>query len=272
VKGHNFENALVTFLSEAKARLFGDRRGSEEDASSSENSIRHNHSTPFRLEEALVPVAVSVFDILRMKQVILSRGCMGKAARASAGFPVLFQPVAWHRRDYEGEEERDRSRAGENSTNSNAERKKWWRMWKDYSLFVDGGITDQWGLNGLAATASADGAQKRVVNMMVGDVNPSRSRVHAAKNINASHLVSIALLNTPVCGPHAMANGPRAVESTMRAMASLLDVPMERVPSREGAAKKSPSLTSNCDGGDDIDDGNLLHHYVLRVDASKWLD
>jgi hypothetical protein len=33
------------------------------------------------LEDALVPVAVSGFDLLRMRGVLMSQGCMAKAAR-----------------------------------------------------------------------------------------------------------------------------------------------------------------------------------------------
>jgi len=271
VKGYNFEAAMRLFLSEAKARLRGttESSGTEDNATSTGRGARQSRDASFRLEEALVPVAVSVFDLLRMKQVILSEGCMGKAARASAGFPLLFQPVPWRRREDEETGEPKRGNVGGKADSGNIERKTWWRRWWEYSLFIDGGITDWWGLNGLAALSSAGAEQKRVINMTVGDPDLYRSGLHAAKEAHASHLISIALVNTPTCGPHAMDNGPRATEATRRAMASLLDVPMERVPLR-----KSPPFTSNGDEGDEVDASvrRLQHHYVLRVDASKWLD
>jgi len=282
-KGNNFEECMRRFIMEA-ARIVrregssssrssgGGEEEDEEGPSSSSSSVGKDDSgtstpTPFRLEEALVPVAVSVFDIVRMKEKILSKGCMAKAARASAGFPGLFQPVAWRR-----EEEEENS--DDNTTNDT--KKKWGRSMsmKDYSLLIDGGITDNLGLNGLGAfsSSSCTTEKKRVINMVVGDFqfqNPSSSSSSTINNmpkgVTASSLVSIALVNTPVCGPWAMKNGPRAVESTRRAMAAMLDVPMERVLV-EGT---SPSK---------FDDDNDNHyqqqqqHYVLRVDASKWLE
>jgi len=63
--------------------------------------------------------------------------------------------------------------------------------------------------------------------------------------VNAESLVSIAVMNTPLCGPWAMENGPKAVDAARRAIIAALDTPMER---------------GTCD-----------NHYVLRVDASKYL-
>ena len=63
------------------------------------------------------------------------------------------------------------------------------------------------------------------------------------KGVNASSLVSISIVGTPMCGPWAMENGKRAVESAKKAMVMALDTPMEK--------------------------GDGDHHYVLRLDASK---
>jgi hypothetical protein len=63
--------------------------------------------------------------------------------------------------------------------------------------------------------------------------------------VNASSLVSIAIVGTPMCGPWAMENGKRAVNSARKAMELALDTPMEK--------------------------GDGDNHYVLRVDASKHL-
>jgi len=169
--------------------------------------------------------------LLRMKGMILTKGCMAKAARSSAGFPGLFQPVAWR------EKSRD-SNDGEDART----------RWLPDSLLIDGGITDGLGLNGLAAFPSLAGKKKRVINMVVGDFGFSGpSGVDGLPpGVDAESLVSIALVGTPMCGPWAMKNGPRAVESASKAVAAALDVPMQRG-------------TSDC-------------HYVLKIDASKWLE
>ena len=199
VKGNKFADFMRSFIRESAARC-GDGVGD------------------VMLEDALVSVAVSVFDLFRMKGTILSRGCMATAARASAGFPGLFQPVSWN------------NEVGKNN------------------LLIDGGIRDGLGLNGLGAFPSNLARGLRIVNMAVGDFgfNGPSGIEDLPDDIKAESLVSIAIVNTPLCGPWAMANGPRAVESARKAMASMLDTPLER--------------------------GTSKNHYVLRVDASKWLE
>ena len=131
------------------------------------------------------------------------------------------------------------------SNNESGEKK---RTWLPDSLLIDGGITDGLGLNGLGGT-SDDEQKKRVINMVVGDFGfQGPSGIESMPpGVHAKSLVSIALLGTPMCGPWAMQNGPRAVESARKAMAEALDTPMERVVSTS-------------------DD-----HYLVKVDASKWL-
>lgn len=150
------------------------------------------------LQDADIPVAVSGFDIQRMEGRLLQRGSMARAARASACFPFLFQPVGW----VDGEE--------------------------NY-LFVDGGIADTSGVAGLAAlhTPTRTGAttQRRVVNLVVGDflgtVTPGPSDL--PDGVNATQLLSITIQNLPPCGPLNMPNGPLAVEAARRAMRASLD-------------------------------------------------
>ena len=198
VKGSKFEEFMQSFIKETATRS-GDGVGN------------------VMLEDALVSVAVSAFDLFHMKGAILSRGCMAKAARSSAGFPGLFQPVSWKNEDGK-------------------------------MLLIDGGIRDGLGLNGLGAFSSKSARGLRIINMAVGDFgfNGPSGIEDLPHDIEAESLVSIAIVNTPLCGPWAMANGPRAVESARKAMASMLDTPLER--------------------------GTSKNHYVLRVDASKWLE
>lgn len=204
IKGNKFEKAMVDFLLKEASKS---------------NRLDKKSDGPIQFEEALIPCAVTVFDLFRMKGKILSSGSMAKAARASAGFPGLFQPVAW----------------SENSDEN---------KWLPDSLLIDGGIRDGLGLVGLGTFSSE---KKRVVNLVVGDFGfQGPGGIHSLpKGVNASSLVSIAIIGTPMCGPWAMENGKRAVESARKAMLMALDVPMEK--------------------------GADANHYVLRVDASNYL-
>jgi hypothetical protein len=179
------------------------------------------------MEDALVPVAVSGFDLLRMRGVLMSRGCMAKAARSSAGFPALFQPVSWRH---------DRNNADDCL-----------KRFPDM-LLIDGGIRDVLGLNGLSAFPSNSARGMRVINMAVGGfgLNGPGGMKDLPRDIDAESLVSIAIVNTPMCGPWAMENGPRAVESARKAMLAAMDIPLER--------------------------GTSTNHYILRVDASSCLE
>ena len=175
-----------------------------------------------QLEDSIIPVAVSAFDIQRLKGQILSTGSMARAARASATFPGLFQPVGWIDND-----------SG------------------DSYVFIDGGITDVDGLNGLKATSDAGTSAKisrRVVNMVVGDFSfgiPSPSSMPSG--VAASDVVSISIRNLPQCGPWAMENGLRAVEAAKMALKESLDQPMFLAASGE--------------------DG----HYELHIDARSFV-
>ena len=89
-------------------------------------------------------------------------------------------------------------------------------------MLIDGGIRDGLGLVGLGTFSSE---KKRVVNLVVGDFGfQGPGGIHSLpKGVNASSLVSIAIIGTPMCGPWAMGNGKRAVESARKAMLMALD-------------------------------------------------
>lgn len=154
-----------------------------------------------QLEHALVPVAVSGFDLQSMETKIMKRGSMARAARASACFPTLFQPVGW----IDGE-------SGD-----------------DY-LFIDGGLGDQSGLAGLAVDGQDVelGKSKRVVNMVVGDFQWKRPLGPSAMpaGLDASSVLSISIQKLPPCGPLSMSNGPLAVIAARAAMRATLDLPL----------------------------------------------
>ena len=151
------------------------------------------------LEDASLPVAVSGFDLQTMQGRLLQRGSMARAARASACFPFLFQPVGW----IDGDE--------------------------DY-LFVDGGIFDMYGMAGLAALQNTRGesSRRRAINLVVRDAltlsSPGLSQMPESANID--ELLSISIHNLPPCGPLHMQNGPRAVEAARQAMRNSMNVPL----------------------------------------------
>lgn len=203
-RGNKFEEIMVDFLSMASPL------------------------ESLQLENAVIPVAVSAFDLQRLKGEILSKGSMARAARASATFPGLFQPVGWI----------DPASG-------------------DDFLFIDGGITDVHGLNGLATTATADMTtdsfevkpRRRIINMVVGDFHLQRVPGPSSMppGVTADSLVSISIRNLPQCGPWAMTNGPLAVEAARQAMKQSLDVPLYLAGAGE--------------------DG----HYELHIDASSFV-
>mmetsp|Transcript_14758 Transcript_14758/g.21071 ORF Transcript_14758/g.21071 Transcript_14758/m.21071 type:complete len:403 (+) Transcript_14758:99-1307(+) len=198
------------------------------------STIMSKANEPLLLQNGIIPVAVTAFDLRTLKEQILTRGCMAKAARASATFPGLFQPVPW----------------SESIHNSNS---------SDFSILIDGGITDWLGLNGLQALP---GKQKRVVNLIVGcssnksvfgswllkkssRFQSTNNRMHSSDSETAPSLVSIFIANTPPCGPWAMSNGEKAVNAARQALTLALDTPM------------SP--------------GDVEGHYILTLDASASL-
>eukprot|EP00977_Amphora_coffeiformis_P020856 scaffold8602_cov196-Amphora_coffeaeformis.AAC.14 len=145
------------------------------------------------LEDAMFPVAVSAFDLQSMAGQVLTKGSMARAARASATFPLLFQPVGWSDND---------------NQNSHI----------DYTL-IDGGLADKNGLAGLMGRNPG-----RVVNLVVGSFwgnPPGPSEIS-----DASAVVSVSLQNLPQPGPWAMELGPVAVKAASKAMKASLDTPL----------------------------------------------
>ncbi|KAL3938208.1 MAG: hypothetical protein SGBAC_006831 [Bacillariaceae sp.] len=176
-----------------------------------------NPDSSLQLQDAMIPVSVSGYDLLTLEGKLLTRGSMARAARASACFPILFQPVGWLDKD-------------------------------ESFLFVDGGLADYAGLNGLGAFGTeTKGKKKRVVNIVVGDfqfgevLGPSSM----PEGVEAVEVVSISIQGLPQCAPWAMANGPRAVTAARLAMVDALDLPMFQ--------------------------GKEEGHYELHIDASSYV-
>lgn len=126
---------------------------------------------PLRLENSVIPVAVTGFDLSTMEGKILSTGEMARAARASATFPFLFQPISWTFNE------------------------------SDYML-VDGGITDLSGMVGLS-TFIDEMEPARIINLQVGAFLGSPPGPSSLSCKNAT-VVSISIRGLPQCGPWAL--------------------------------------------------------------------
>jgi len=223
LKGNLFEEIMIDRLKRAKAN------GNEDD-----ENLRNVKN--YKLEESLIPVAVTVFDVLTMTGKTLRNGCMAKAARASACFPVLFQPVSWS----EDSDDGDRNNDERGFLSSLA------RSFLPENLFIDGGILDPHGIVGLAALLPKD-ENKRIVNLAAGSFfgsgPPGPSMM--PDGINTSEVLSISIENAPQCGPHKMENGPLAVQAAMNSIKAVLDVPLYH--------------------------GKEKNHYILHVDAKAFI-
>jgi len=184
-KGDKFEQLMFDFMKE-------------------ELSTTHS----MQMQESQIPVAVTAFDLQTFSTLVMTKGCVARASRASATFPFLFQPVHWFNGD------------DDNDNNDNP---------KEY-LLIDGGILDNHGLVGLS---HMEPPNKRIVNVVVGKfggigtgVPPGPSQM--PEGVVASELLSISMRNLPQCGPWAMQNGPRAVQAAKEAMMASLDLPLYR--------------------------------------------
>jgi hypothetical protein len=207
-RGNRFEELLQNFLISAP------------------QSNYHNMTSPILfMEDALIPVAVTAFDIQTMTTQILTNGPMARAARASATFPGLFQPVGWTNRD--NEMERAKTNKTQRVLQDNDLKNK------DY-LFIDGGIFDGAGTMGLSKTMllsrSTSHQQQqhhhRVIHLSVGSFptlpNPNDLPYDP-------EVISISLIGLPQPGPWAMSNGPIAYEIARNAMIKALDLPLSSV-------------------------------------------
>jgi len=181
-----------------------------------ERSEKHqnNFMIPNQIEDTFVPLAVTGFDISTMKPKVITYGNIAKAARASASFPGLFQPVIIH--DVEAQK-KNRSIPS--------------------SILIDGGVGDPFGLHGLFSLSTSYESEtlpNRIVNLTLGkDKNKMRntlyvspSQLEAKIGARIDSLVTINLINTSQCGPGNMENGPKVVEACREAVLSSLDKPM----------------------------------------------
>ena len=223
LKGNMFEKIMVNRLKRIKLMNASD------DASNIEN---------MKLEHSLIPVAVTAFDLLTLQTKTLKKGCMARAARASACFPILFQPVSWSDDcddDLEDVEEK----------NGFFSKLKKSLSFPKY-LFIDGGVNDPHGLVGLGSLKPSE-KKKRIVNLAVGPFarNGPLGPSEMPAGLDASAVLSVSVENAPRCGPDKMSNGPRATQAAMDAVNAVLDVPMYY--------------------------GKEENHFILNIDATAFI-
>ena len=187
--------------------------------------------SPIRfMEDAPIPVAVTAFDIQTMTTQILVEGSMARAARASATFPGLFQPVGWWNMDRT-------SRTATNQSSTSQQQ-------QDY-LFIDGGVFDVAGTMGFSKTILPHTAkQQRVINLCVG----SFLTMPGPEDLpNHPDVISISIIGLPQPGPWAMSNGPIAYDMARNAMRDVLDTPLQRVHSDRSNKKRTTESSKTFD-------------------------
>jgi Patatin-like phospholipase len=253
-RGNRFEQLMNEFL--LQGINANDRNSSH--LSSSQNPFG---SLDFE-RDTRIPVAVTGFDLQTMSTQIINRGGnMARAARASATFPFLLQPVPWRYPTLADSMPADVKVEGKGKQAAESS------LPRDY-VFIDGGVTDVSGIEGLqgvfrdldnrqqhSLTGGRDIPDKRhvqghtgtpgyrVVNMVVGNfvLNPP-----GPTNIpGSSEVLSISVQNLPQVGPWAMSKGKVAVEAAYETVLAAMDIPLF-VTSRQP------------------------NHYELHLDASEF--
>jgi Patatin-like phospholipase len=208
-RGNKFEAIMEDFLRQHAAVVNNNTASAPLRLSPSSSSVW----TSPQMQHSSIPVAVSAFDIQTFSGRILRTGSMARAARASATFPFLFQPVGY--RDHDGHSSGDATRSGG----------------RDY-LLIDGGLTDFAGLQGTRDVlqrlpSNSQPTHHTVINLSVGDYVGSPPGPSYFEGVDGTtRVVSISLQRLPPCGPWAMSNGPTAVDAALKAMRASLDVPM----------------------------------------------
>ena len=294
MKGDRFESLMVDFLRSSSPIVNGNATCTNVDA----NTTKIRCSPPqwqLGLEDALVPVAVSTVDLypqiasssspttetLWCKYLlrpwnnlnsifvptakILMQGSMARAARASACFPGLFQPVGWI----------DRGSSCDNAPCNDID-----TSYNRFSLLIDGGLIDWAGCNGLKEIISttvdsglvdiADvekttppKKQTRVLNMVVGGFGPAPppgpEELSKTLGTTVDSVFSLSIVGLPRSGPLSMQNGRLANGAARRAVRDAIDRPViasdtTREASRVGGNPKEQ------------------YHFVLEIDASSFVD
>jgi len=133
------------------------------------------------------PIAISVYDTLARATRVLASGELAPAIQASCAVPLLFQPV-----------------------------------WVGGRPFLDGGIADRPGLDGLPD----DGT--RVLHHHLASRSPWRKRGARSMDVPVRRdLLALAIRGLPRVGPFRLEEGPRAFTAARRAVRVALDRPAD---------------------------------------------
>jgi len=314
LKGDKFESIMSSFLQSASP-IMANVKASSTIIGAGVDDTATTHSQyrlPLGLEDALIPVAVSAVDIQPQiispgwsswlqslvspwsyiastylpSAKILIRGSMARAARASACFPGLFEPVGWIDRS---------STLTSSSTSKNASSSSdddpdscSYSVTNDYSLLIDGGIFDWAGYNGLKEIINTTGDyghgdidndsdnegrmlqsnnKIRVLNMVVGGFGtdpPGPDTLSKSLGVTVDSVLSLSITGLPNCGPLTMSNGPHATRAARVAIWDAIDRPI--------VSSSSSVWARDGTGGNDDHQQNRQHHFVLEIDASSFVD
>ena len=297
MKGDRFESLMSDFLqslSPIKANISVDK-----DADDTKSIQLYS---PLYLEDAVIPVAVSTVDMQPRvaapelfwwqrllspwsyisstylpRAKILMQGSMARAARASACFPVLFQPVGWITSRNSMHTSSETRKNTDVTSNSSAIGSS-----VEYSLLIDGGIFDWAGYNGLKEIIgtpldkSRDNLEDnrvqilendriRVVNIAIGGFGtpiPGPEAISKSIGVCVESVLSISIKNLPRCGPWAMKNGPLASSSARMAIRDAMDRPI--IASTSTCTDKETDKTNP--------QTILQSHFVLEIDASSFVE
>ena len=229
MKGDKFESLMHDFMLSSSPIIINNNDNSSNNNDDSNNSNNNTNSITttipkrqlqLHFEEAYIPVAISVTDILPNygstatstgtlslwnpwsyfyaslpKPKIIKEGPMSRAVRASACFPGLFQPVGWI--DYytssnsNGNNNHENNHNNDNSNNSNDSNNNN----HDFSLLIDGGIFDWAGYNGL----------KEIINTKSATIPTATTNSNSNSNSNGK---KIRVLNMVMGGFGTHPHGP----------------------------------------------------------------
>jgi NTE family protein len=148
-----------------------------------------------RLEAGRFPAAVSAFDVWRGRTRVLAEGEVADALVASCAVPLLFHPA-----------------------------------WIDGRPYLDGGVLDRPGLEGLAGAP-------RVFYHHLAARSPWRRRTSSAMRVpSRPGLTALVIEGLPRLGPFRLAEAPRAftraAEATRVALGRAVDAGQVRIASR----------------------------------------
>ncbi|OEU20190.1 hypothetical protein FRACYDRAFT_236259 [Fragilariopsis cylindrus CCMP1102] len=295
MKGDKFESLMHDFiLSSSPIIINKNDNSNDSDNSNNTNSItatipKRQRQLQLHFEEAYIPVAISVTDILPNygstatstgtlslsfwnpwsyfyaslpKPKIIKEGPMSRAVRASACFPGLFQPVGWI--DYY---------TSSNRYNGLKE------IINTKSATIPTATTNS------NSNSNSNSNKIRVLNMVMGGfgthphgpLEMTNELFSSSESQDSDHssttsidsVLSLSIINLPSCGPFSMSNGPIAINAAKNVIRDIMDRPIQSMPIMMPSSSSS-SINENNDNENDDSRSGSSHHYFLEIDASSY--